>query len=60
MELAGTLGTPLGLAQRKRRLDSLEAAQGAPIGFLDAQTVKPTQVTWLARRMLGLVQECKL
>ena len=30
MEMAGPLGTPLGLAQRKRRLDSLEAAQGAP------------------------------
>ena len=30
MEVAGPLGTPLGLAQRKRRLDSLEAAQGAP------------------------------
>ena len=30
------------------------------VGFLDAQTVKPTQFTWLARRMLGLVQECKL
>ena len=30
VEVAGPLGTPLGLAQRKRRLDSLEAAQGAP------------------------------
>ena len=30
MEVAGPLGTPLGLAQRKRRLDSLDAAQGAP------------------------------
>ena len=28
MQVAGPLGTPLGLAQRKRRLDSLEAAQG--------------------------------
>ena len=27
MEVAGPLGTPLGLAQRKRMLDSLEAAQ---------------------------------
>ena len=32
MEVAGPLGTPLGLAQRKRRLDSLEAAHGAPLG----------------------------
>ena len=30
VEVARPLGTPLGLAQRKRRLDSLEAAQGAP------------------------------
>ena len=28
---SGPLGTPLGLAQRKRRLDSLEAAQGLAI-----------------------------
>ena len=33
MEVTGPLGTPLGLAQRKRRLDSLEAAQGAPRAF---------------------------
>ena len=37
MEVAGPLGTPLGLAQRKRRLDSLEAAQGRDLIFLSRE-----------------------
>ena len=55
MEVAGPLGTPLGLAQRKRRLDSLEAAQGAFFGISAVALCPPGEcslVRW-AQRLRG-------